>query len=102
MAADLTDRLARAVAEHATPVGSGTVARTQRIPVEERAEAAVIAWIRHRITCYDNMTIPRVKGKRREVSRMLAGRSQELLGRYRQSEAVEDGCPLRRTLNIAE
>src|SRR5947209_11642 len=33
--ADLADRLARAVTDHATPVGSGTVARTRRIPVEE-------------------------------------------------------------------
>lgn len=41
--ADLANRLARAVADHATPVGSGTVARTKRIPVEQRAEAAVIA-----------------------------------------------------------
>jgi len=45
--AELADRLAQAVTDHATPVGSGTVARTQRIPVERRAEAAVIAWMRH-------------------------------------------------------
>jgi hypothetical protein len=45
--ADLAQRLARAVTDHATPVGSGTVARTKRIPVEQRAEAAVIAWMRH-------------------------------------------------------
>jgi len=37
--AQLADRLARAVADHATPVGSGTVARIHRIPVEQRAEA---------------------------------------------------------------
>ena len=37
--------LARRVAEHATPVGSGTVARTKRISVAERAEAAVIACV---------------------------------------------------------
>ena len=42
--AELAQRLAKAVAEHATPVGSGTVARTKRIPIERRAEAAVIAW----------------------------------------------------------
>ena len=36
--ADLAERLARAVANHATPVGSGTVAGTQRISVEQRAE----------------------------------------------------------------
>ena len=86
--ADLADRLARAVTDHATPVGSGTVARTKRIPVEQRAEAAVIAWMRHQTTAYDSMTIPRVKGKRREVRRMLAQRSKELLSRYRSGEAV--------------
>lgn len=33
--AELAARLARAVTDHATPVGSGTVARTKRIPVEQ-------------------------------------------------------------------
>lgn len=49
----LAERLADAIAAHATPVGSGTVARTQRIPIEQRAEAAVIAWMRHQTTLYD-------------------------------------------------
>jgi hypothetical protein len=96
--ANLAGRLARAVADHATPVGSGTVARTKRIPVEERAEAAVIAWMRHQTTAYDSMAIPRVKGKRREVRRMLARRSQELLGRYRRGETVGKECPLKEAL----
>ena len=96
--ADLADRLARAVADHATPVGSGTVARTKRIPVEQRAEAAVIAWMRHQTTAYESMTIPRVKGKRREVRRMLAQRSKELLSRYRRGEAVGEECPLKKAL----
>ena len=100
--AALADRLAHAVTEHATPVGSGTVARTSRIPVERRAEAAVIAWMRHRTTGYDGMAIPRVKGKRREVRRMLARRSQELLGRYRRGEPVDDGCPLKAALGVPE
>jgi hypothetical protein len=96
--ADLAQQLARAVTDHATPVGSGTVARTRRIPVEERAEAAVIAWMRHQTTGYDGMVVPRIKGKRREVRRMLAERSQELLKRYRRGEAVPDGCPLKKAL----
>lgn len=96
--ADLADRLAHAVTKHATPVGSGTVARTKRIPIEQRAEAAVIAWMRHQTTVYDSMKIPRVKGKRREVRRMLAERSQELLSRYRRGEVVGDECPLKRAL----
>jgi hypothetical protein len=96
--ADLADRLARAVTDHATPVGSGTVARTKRIPVEQRAEAAVIAWMRHSTTGYDGMAIPRIKGKRREVRRMLARRSHELLERYRRGESAPEECPLRKAL----
>ncbi len=96
--AELADRLAHAVSAHATPVGSGTVARTKRIPVEQRAEAAVIAWMRHQTTAYDSMKIARIKGKRREVRRMLAQRSQELLSRYRRGEAVEEECPLKMAL----
>jgi hypothetical protein len=97
--ADLAARLASAVTAHATPVGSGTVARTKRIPVGERAEAAVIAWLRHRTTGYDGMVIPGVRGKRREVRRMLAGRSRELLDRYRRGEPAAVGCPLIRALD---
>ncbi|MFG0319447.1 MAG: DUF2293 domain-containing protein [Planctomycetota bacterium JB042] len=98
----LGDELARAIATHATPVGSGTVARTKRIPVEERAAAATIAWLRHRTTTYDSMRIPREKGARREVRRMLAARSRELLDRYRRGEPVDPGaCPLRRGLDAA-
>jgi hypothetical protein len=95
---DLARRMARAVTDHATPVGSGTVARTKRIPVEQRAEAAVIAWMRHRTTGYDGMAIPRLKGKRREVRRMLAARSKELLERYRRGEEAAPGCPLLRAM----
>ncbi len=97
--AELAARLARAVTEHATPVGSGTVARTRRIPVEQRAEAAVIAWLRHQTTGYDDMVIPRVKGKRREVRRLLARRSQDLLHRYRRAEPVPEDCPLQKALS---
>jgi hypothetical protein len=96
--ADLGNRIARAVTDHATPVGSGTVARTKRIPIEERAEAAVIAWMRHQTTGYDGMVIPRIKGKRREVRRMLARRSHELLERYRRGEPVGEECPLKKAL----
>ena len=99
---DLAERLARAVTDHATPVGSGTVARTKRIPVEQRAEAAVIAWMRHSTTGYDGMVIPRVRGKRREVRRMLARRSHELLERYRRGNEIPDGCPLKKALAVVQ
>jgi len=86
--ANLGNRIARAVTEHATPVGSGTVARTKRIPIEQRAEAAVIAWMRHQTTGYDGMVIPRIKGKRREVRRILAKRSHALLEQYRRGSGL--------------
>jgi hypothetical protein len=96
--ADLADRMAQAITDHATPVGSGTVARTKRIPLEQRAEVAVIAWMRHQTTAYDGMVIPRIKGKRREVRRILAGRSHELLEYYRRGGPVEEECPLKKAL----
>lgn len=96
---ELGNKMAKAVAEHAVPVGSGTVARTQRIPIEQRAESAVIAWMRHQTTAYDHMTIPREKGARREVRRMLAKESKQLLRRYRLSTDAGDGrCPLKKAL----
>jgi len=96
--AELARRLAAAVAEHATPVGSGTVARTKRIPLERRAEAAVIAWMRHQTTAYDSLAIPRVKGKRREVRRTLARASHRLLEGYRRGRGAAADCPLRKAV----
>lgn len=96
---ELAKRLATAVTAHATPVGSGTVARTERIPVEERASAAVIGWLRHQTTTYDSMKIARVAGKRREVRRELAEQSRRLLARYRADEPIDPAfCLLTRAL----
>lgn len=95
---DLETKFASLVSSFSTPVGSQTVARTKRIPVAERAEAAVIAWMRHETTAYDSMPIPRVKGKRREVRRMLANRSREILDQYRRGDEISVICPLWRAL----
>lgn len=93
--------LAGLIAAHATPVGSGTVARTERIPLEARAEAATIAWMRHQTTGYDHMVIPRIKGERREVRRMLAARSVQLLSRYRAGHDIDRArCPLQLALPV--
>jgi hypothetical protein len=92
---DLERIVARRVATHATPVGSGTVARTQRIPVGERAEAAVIAWMRHQTTVYDRLVIPRIAGRRREVRRELAQISRAVLDLHRRpAEHAARACPL--------
>ena len=95
----LAERLAKAVTTHATPVGSGTVARTQRIPVQQRAESAVIAWMRHQTTAYDHMKIQRIKGQRREVRRQLAAQSRKLLEKYRRGAVVDPAsCPLQQAI----
>lgn len=94
----IAESFVHAVTTHATPVGSGTVARTKRIPIEKRAEAAVIAWMRHQTTAYDHMVIARVKGKRREVRRMLAAESKKLLTQYRNGQSPPPQCPLRSAL----
>jgi hypothetical protein len=97
--ADLARRLAAAITSHATPVGSQTVARTRRISIEDRAQAATIAWLRHQTTTYDHMKIPRIKGKRREVRRLLAQQSNNLLQRYREARDVDPAAsPLHRAL----
>ncbi len=95
-------KLVTLIASHAVPVGSGTVARTQRIPIEQRAEAATIAWLRHQTTAYDRMTIPREKGRRREVRRMLAQRSKQLLNGYRVGLEMDLArCPLHAALKAS-
>jgi len=92
---EIEHKLAEAVTQHAVPVGSGTVARTKTIPVEERAAKAVIAWMRHKTTAYDSMVIPMVKGKRRETRRILAKHSSDILAAYREGKAIPGNCPLR-------
>ena len=79
---DHEERLARAVTEQVMLVESDTVARTERIPIEQRAKAAVIIWMRPQRTGYDGMAIPRVMGKGREVRRMLALCARKSLQRY--------------------
>lgn len=95
----LAEEIAARIAAHAVPVGSGTVARTKRITIEKRAEAATIAWMRHQTTAYDDMYIARVKGERREVRRRLAAKSKALLESYRRGvEKDPQTCPLQKAL----
>lgn len=96
---DLQKKLAFVVTAHAIPVGSGTVARTQMIPIEERASLAVLAWMRHQTTAYENLKIARVKGERRAVRRSLAQQSLELLAAYREGRPASENCPLQNAMN---
>lgn len=90
--------LGEKITAHATPVNSGTVARTRSISIDKRAQAAVIAWMRHQTTAYDLMPIPLVKGKRREVRRELAAKSIQILQAYRRGEKIAETCPLKKAL----
>ncbi len=96
--AALAQQMAQAITQHAIPVGSGTVARTQLIPLEERAAKAVIAWMRHQTTAYDKLKIARIKGERRAVRRQLAQQSVQLLSQYRKGEAILPNCPLMKAI----
>ena len=96
---DLAMDMATRITEHAIPVGSGTVARTKMIPIEKRAEAATIAWMRHQTTAYDDMSIARQKGARREVRRELSKRSKQLLDHYRKGDVDLTRCPLYKALS---
>ncbi len=86
--------MAKMITDHAIPVGSGTVARTSMIPIEDRAGKAVIAWMRHQTTAYDNLNIPKIKGERRAVRRLLAEQSVKVLAKYRKGETIQPTCPL--------
>lgn len=52
--AELAMKIASNVAEHACVVGSGRVARTQKIDLLEKVRLATIAYIRHQHTNYEN------------------------------------------------
>lgn len=91
--------IAKAVTAHTIPIGSGTVARTVMIPLEERVSRAVIAWMRHNTTAYDYLQIKRIKGERRKTRRLLAGQSIEILTKYRLGLPLDVNCPLQKVLN---
>jgi len=95
---NLEQQMAKAITIHAIPVGSGTVARTAMIPVEERAARAVIAWMRHQTTAYDHINIAHIKGERRSVRREFAKQSIALLRKYRSGENISVNCPLKNAL----
>lgn len=87
-------QIAHKVCVHAVAVGSGTVARTKMIPIQQRAEKAVIAWMRHKTTPYDNIKIARIKGERRKIRRNYAQISISLLNNYRKGSTIDKNCPL--------
>ena len=94
--------MARAVTRHAIPIGSGTVARTSMISIEERASRAVIAWMRHQTTLYDHLSIKRIKGERRRVRKLLADQSSKILANYRKGIPAPTNCPLQKALRTID
>lgn len=95
----LEKEMALQICDHAIPIGSGTVARTTMIPIEERAAKAVIAWMRHKTTAYDNLKIANIKGERRAIRRMYAAQSVKLLQKYRSGLPINNNCPLQKAMH---
>jgi len=98
----LVEKLSALVKEHAVPVGSGTVARSSTVTLEDKAALAVMAWMRHKTSDYDSTPVARIKGARRELRRKIARQSERILAKYRSGEDEDlQGCPLYRALNEA-
>jgi hypothetical protein len=96
----LVEQLSTLVREHAVPVGSGTVARSSSVTLEDNAALAVTAWMRHQISAYDSTSVVRVKGARRELRRLIARQSERILAKYRSGDDVDfEVCPLYRALH---
>jgi len=98
----LVETLAVLVKEHAVPVGSGTVARSSSVSLDDKAALAVMAWMRHQTSNYDTTSVPRIKGARRELRRKIAKQSERILAKYRTGIEIElSACPLFRAVNKA-
>jgi hypothetical protein len=96
---ELETKLAKLICASIVEVGSGTVARTKRIPINNRAEAAVIAWFRHQTTSYDALPVPKVKGMRRAIRKKYATETRLLLDKYRSGREFDLAkCALQRAL----
>jgi hypothetical protein len=96
----LVEQLSKLVKEHAVPVGSGTVARSSSVTLEDKAALAVMAWMRHKTSAYDSTPVARVKGARRELRRQIARQSERILAKYRSGEDFDfGGCVLYRALH---
>ncbi len=95
----LVEQLSVLVKEHAVPVGSGTVARSSSVTLDDKAALAVMAWMRHQTSAYDSTPVPRIKGARRELRRKIARQSERILAKYRSGDEVDFIlCPLYKAL----
>lgn len=98
----LANDLSFLVKEHAVPVGSGTVARSASVSLNDKASLAVMAWMRHQTSNYDSTPVPRIKGARRELRKEIARQSERILAKYRNGEDADlTLCPLNRALKKA-
>lgn len=85
----LVKQLSLRIKQHAVPVGSGTVARSSSVSLEDKAAMAVMAWMRHQTSNYDSIAVPRIKGARRELRRQIAHQSERILGAYRRGDRID-------------
>ena len=96
----MVEQLSTLVKAHAVPVGSGTVARSSSVTLEDKAALAVMAWMRHQTSAYDSTSVARIKGARRELRRQIARQSELILVKYRSGDDVDfEVCPLYKALH---
>ena len=82
------------------PIGSGTVARSSSVTLDDKAALAVMAWMRHQAGAYDSTSVARVKSARRELRRQIARQSERILAKYRSGDDVDfKVCPLYKALH---
>ncbi|QZT38099.1 DUF2293 domain-containing protein [Halosquirtibacter xylanolyticus] len=95
---ELEFKLAKAIADHSAPIGSGTVARSSRLTMEQKAERAINGWVRHHLTPYDQLKIARVKGARSMARKIMIEKGNEVLDIYRIGQERPSPCPIQKSL----
>ena len=94
--AELAETIAAETAAHAAVVSSGRVARTRKLPLEERAALAARAHIRHRYTSYEDdlARVPIEDWDEDDVYREVKGTAHEavddFLAQHRRRQPAPD------------
>ncbi|MDC1106865.1 DUF2293 domain-containing protein [Prolixibacteraceae bacterium] len=96
---ELEESLAKAIVDHSSPIGSGTVSRSSRLSIETKAEKAINGWVRHHLTPYEQLKIARTKGARRLARKMMIDKGNEVLVVYRKGQECPNPCPIHKSLN---
>lgn len=95
---DIAVVLADKITQFATPIGSGTVARSSTLSLDLKAQKAINGWVRHRLTPYESLKIARVKGARANARKLMYEKGLKVFLPYQKGEEIPSNCPLKREL----